>query len=123
MPFSLEARLSREFKSKKQWGRSVKGKGPALESEMLFDKGVRISMTRFNETKVDTGTTAATVGAGAGLIWDVHAAIESWHTNCHRATCSVGIQFVVNSEHNGTFIWSHCAIMPVERQCHHATMR
>lgn len=37
-------------------------------------------MTRFNVTIVDTA--AATVGVGAWLILDVHAAIESW-PNCH----------------------------------------
>jgi FAD/FMN-containing dehydrogenase len=56
---------------------AVKGAGHATNPGFSSTKGVHISMTRFNETKVNNAT--ATVEVGAGLAWDqVYAVLESY---------------------------------------------
>jgi len=46
----------------------VKGGGHAVNPGFSSTTGVQISMTRFNETKVNS--TSGTVEVGAGLTWD-----------------------------------------------------
>ncbi|KAI0271877.1 hypothetical protein BGY98DRAFT_922663 [Russula aff. rugulosa BPL654] len=58
----------------------VKGGGCTTNPGFSSTKGVEISMSRFNETKVDS--TSGTVEIGAGLTWDkVYVALESTGVN------------------------------------------
>ena len=58
----------------------MKGGGHTSNPGFSSTNGVQISMTRFNEIKVDSG--AATVELGPGLTWDqVYAALNPQGVN------------------------------------------
>ena len=59
---------------------AVKGGGHTSNPGFSSTKGVQISMTRFNDIKVDTA--AATVEVGAGVMWDqVYAVLGPYGVN------------------------------------------